>query len=492
MDFKLITLATTLICVTACQSTPDKVEQNGNLSSAVITSEKKVLLKKDSPTAIDSQVLFLLLTGETAIQRKQFTVALEAYLEAAKRVKDSRIAEKAAQIANYLDNLPKTEKAVSLWVDKDNQNVKARELALSTAMTQKNQAAFVKHLAVILKNDPASFEDTLGQLGKKFNTEVEIKFIYQALDQLAKQHPKQAMIFLTQSLFAVRQNNFELARQKVRQALDLQPAWEKALDVEAELMLFSGKLAFKNRQYSESLAWFDKIKRPFLAFDAALAGVSVLIEQKNFSEASIRLEKLLATEQDLKRRQELFLIQAEIQSVQKNYSQAVDILTKALIDNPDNREFLYARALIAEKMNNMKLLEADLQKILTQDPNDFAALNALGYSLINTIARYDEAEKYLQRAIKLQPEQAMIIDSYGWLQFKKGNLESALKYLQTAYKKMPENEITAHLAEILWTLGKKQEAEMLIDEALKKTPTDEFLLDVKHRVLNVQQSDGLK
>ena len=105
------------------------------------------------------------------------------------------------------------------------------------------------------------------------------------------------------------------------------------------------------------------------------------------------------------------------------------------------------------------------------------------------LAWLKEAEKYLQKALKLKPDDAMIVDSYGWLQFKKGNLADALKYLQTAHKKMPENEITAHLAETLWALGKKQEAKLLIMEALKKTPTDEFLLEFQQRVLKPQQPE---
>lgn len=489
---KLITVATALVFVTACQTMPDKAEQTPAPTPVATTTEKEVPVKKEQPTAIDSYVLYLLLTGETALQRHKYDVALEAYLEAAKRVNDPRVAEKAAQIGMYLDNLPKTEKAASLWLEQDDKNITARQIALSAALANKNQAALVKHLNAILKNNPANFEATLLELEKAAKTKEAEKFIYQTLDVLAKQHPQQAMIFLAQSLLAVRQNNIELARLKVRQALILQPDWEKARNFEAELMLYSGKLAFKKKQFAEALGWFDKVKQGPLAFDAAIAGVSVLMEEQKFSDAAARLEALLAKEQDPKQRLQLLVMQAELHSIQKNYQQAIDILTHALKDNPDNRELLYARALTAEKMGNLELMEADLQKILAQDPDDVAALNALGYSLTDHTTRYDEAEKYLQRAIKLQPDEAMIIDSYGWLQFKKGNLESALKYLQIAHTKLPENEITAHLAETLWALGKKQEAETLIKEALKKTPTDEILLEFQQRVLKTGSSDGLK
>lgn len=488
LDLKLITAATALVLLSACQNTPEK-EGAVPAAPVAVSNEKEAPVKKEPVTAIDSDVLYLLLTGETALQRRKYDVALEAYLEAAKRVKDPRIAEKAAQIGRYIDNLPKTEKAVSLWLDKDEKNMTARQMALATALNRRNQAALIKHLNAVLKNDPANFEPTLLEIERSLKTKEEQVFVAQTLEVLAKQHPKQAMIFLTQSLMAVRQNNMELARQKIRQTLVLQPEWEKARNFEAELLLYSGKLAFKKKQFAEAVAWFDKVKVGEYAFEAGTAAISVLIDQKKFADATMRLDRLLAKEQDPKQKLELLIMQAELYSMQKKYQQAIDFLTRALQDNPDNRELLYTRALTAEKMGNIAEMEADLQKILAQDPNDVTALNALGYSLADHTSRYEEAEKYLQKALKLKPDEAMIVDSYGWLQFKKGNLPQALKYLQTAHKKMPENEITAHLAETLWALGKKQEAKLLISEALKKTPTDEFLLDFQQRVLKQQQSE---
>ncbi len=488
LDLKLITAATALVLLSACQNMPDKGETVTSTPVAA-SVEKEAPVKKEPVTAIGSDVLYLLLTGETALQRRKYDVALEAYLEAAKRVKDPRIAEKAAQIGRYIDNLPKTEKAVSVWLEKDEKNMTARQMALATALNRKNQASLVKHLNAILKNDPANFESMLLEIERSLKTKEEQAFVAQTLEVLAKQHPKQAMIFLTQSLMAVRQNNMELARQKIRQTLVLQPQWEKAQNFEAELLLYSGKLAFKKKQFAEAVAWFDKVRTQEYAFEAGTAAISVLIEQKKFADATARLDRLLAKEQDSKQKLELLIMQAELYSIQKKYPQAIDVLTRTLQDNPDNRELLYARSLTAEKMGNIAAMEADLQKILAQDPNDVTALNALGYSLADHTTRYEEAEKYLQKALKLKPDDAMIVDSYGWLQFKKGNLADALKYLQTAHKKMPENEITAHLAETLWALGKKQEAKLLIMEALKKTPTDEFLLEFQQRVLKPQQPE---
>jgi len=107
----------------------------------------------------------------------------------------------------------------------------------------------------------------------------------------------------------------------------------------------------------------------------------------------------------------------------------------------------------------------------------------LGYTLLNQSGRYADAEKYLQKALALEPNEAVIIDSYGWLQFKLGKTEKALVYLQKAYEKQQENEIAAHLAEVLWALGRKDEAKKIFRNAIKDSPNDEYLRDFQRRVM---------
>ena len=121
---------------------------------------------------------------------------------------------------------------------------------------------------------------------------------------------------------------------------------------------------------------------------------------------------------------------------------------------------------------------------MAKEPDNVEALNALGYSLLNDPKRYAEAETYLQQAIKLRPDEAVIMDSYGWLQFKMGRTQIALDYLQRAYTKQQENEIAAHIAEVLWTLGRKDEAKKLFNKVIKDSPEDEYLLDFQQRILN--------
>ena len=258
-----------------------------------------------------------------------------------------------------------------------------------------------------------------------------------------------------------------------------QPEWKY------QASFYLGKIEEKRDHTKKALVWFDKVTDGPFVFDASISAISLLAKDKQFDEANSRLSLLQSKFPKQKLR--LLLVQAELYSQQKQYEKAFNLLTEALVDFPDQKELLYTRALMAERVNKPDIVEADLKKILAMDPDNVEALNALGYTLLNKPDRYADAEKYLQHALRLEPDAAVIIDSYGWLQFKLGNNEKALDYLQQAYEKQQENEIAAHLAEVLWALGRKDEARKLFNKAIKDAPDDEYLLDFQRRILKGAQ-----
>lgn len=184
------------------------------------------------------------------------------------------------------------------------------------------------------------------------------------------------------------------------------------------------------------------------------------------------------------KRSELALIESEILSREKEYQQAFDTLSGALLNDAENADILYARALMAEKVGNIKVLEEDLKYILEKRPNDATALNALGYTLVDKTTRYQEAKLYIERALAIKPSEAVFIDSYGWLFFKVGQYETAKKHLEKAYNIQPQAEIAGHLVEALMALNESKGAKKLLRDALEKNKDDQYLLILKKQLLN--------
>jgi outer membrane biogenesis lipoprotein LolB/Flp pilus assembly protein TadD len=134
-------------------------------------------------------------------------------------------------------------------------------------------------------------------------------------------------------------------------------------------------------------------------------------------------------------------------------------IVAALVPPPTNPQILYTYALAAEKSGQFEVMEKTLRTIIERNPNDIQALNALGYSLADRNIRLKNAYELILKAHNLDPKDPFILDSLGWVNFRLGNKELALKQLQDAFRIKPEADIAAHLGEVLWILNRPIEAE---------------------------------
>jgi Flp pilus assembly protein TadD len=133
-------------------------------------------------------------------------------------------------------------------------------------------------------------------------------------------------------------------------------------------------------------------------------------------------------------------------------------------------------------MNRVGDSESVLRKILSKTPDDARALNALGYTLAVHTDRLDEADKLISKALEVTPEDPAVIDSMGWLRFRQGRPQDALPLLQKAYSQFPDSEVAAHLGEVLWALGSKEQAQDLLTKASKTDPDNSQLRDTVKRL----------
>ncbi len=177
----------------------------------------------------------------------------------------------------------------------------------------------------------------------------------------------------------------------------------------------------------------------------------------------------------------LALLEIEVLMERKAHPEAMDAVNAALQREPDDVNLLYARAMVAEKAGDLSQLEEDLGRILVLDPENAAALNALGYTLADRTDRYQEAFELISRAMELKPDDPAITDSLGWVQYRLGNYPEALRLLRQAFDQFPDHEVAAHLGEVLWVTGNQPEARRVWLEALQKTPDSELLQRVMRR-----------
>ncbi len=248
-----------------------------------------------------------------------------------------------------------------------------------------------------------------------------------------------------------------------------------------EAAYFLGSIFETRKRYDEALRWFGRVQRGEYRLDAQVRIARVRARKGDMAGARALLKAMRRQHPALAVR--LFLAEGEILAEHKRHREALALYTRALAKLPDNPDLLYARALVAEKLDRLDLVEADLRRILAKDPDNVHALNALGYTLADRTDRYQEALRYIRRALELKPDNAAIIDSMGWVQYRLGNYELALKYLRRARELSNDPEIAAHLGEVLWVMGDRPAARQVWESALKESPESEILRRVLRRFL---------
>jgi tetratricopeptide (TPR) repeat protein len=178
----------------------------------------------------------------------------------------------------------------------------------------------------------------------------------------------------------------------------------------------------------------------------------------------------------------LIQARAELLRDSKEHAAVFDVLSEGLKRYPDAADLLYDRAMAAEKLGQLDVLEADLRRVIVLRPDDAQAYNALGYTLADRTSRLAEAVVLLDKALALAPEDPFILDSVGWAQYRSGNLARAQEYLERAYRVRPDPEIAAHLGEVLWARGQRAEAGQLWQTSLQSHPQNEVLLETLRRL----------
>lgn len=178
----------------------------------------------------------------------------------------------------------------------------------------------------------------------------------------------------------------------------------------------------------------------------------------------------------------LFRIEADLLMREHYYSSAQELLTEGLTAFPEDIDLLYARSLASDKLGDVPAAERDLRAVLAQDSDNAAALNALGYTLANHSTRYEEAQTLIERALALQPNDASIIDSLGWVLYRRGQSSAALVQLRRAAELLPDPEVAAHLGEVLWTTGDAEQARAVWRDALLRNPGDPLIQETLERL----------
>jgi len=244
--------------------------------------------------------------------------------------------------------------------------------------------------------------------------------------------------------------------------------------------LLLAQAAEQQRDFAAAERWLARIDNPQRALEVQSRRASLLAKQGKMAEARQLIRRV--PEQTPADARAKFVAEAELLREAKQWAEADKVLAAANKAFPNDTDLLYEQAMTAEKLNHLEDMEKLLRRVIELKPTHHHAYNALGYSLAERKVRLPEARKLIQKALELSPGEPFITDSLGWVEYRMGNREEAIKHLRTAYQARPDPEIAAHLGEVLWSAGQTEEARKIWREGRSRDATNDVLKETLARL----------
>lgn len=370
------------------------------------------------------------------------------------------VAQSAAAADNTTQALQSVREAARLKPDWEAPALLEAQLLQRTDVAQAQA-----RLATYLAAQPKSSEVRLAYARLLAIDEKNSQAVSQ-IRRLAEDFPDRADLQYAGGLLAAQLVDYPLADTLLQRALQL------GVRDPNTVRYTLGQIAEERKAYPDALGWYVQVSGGTQYVASRLRHAHVQAKQGNLEQARAFLRAAPGSEAQ---RIQLLIGEAQLLRDAQQHKEAFTLLGEALAAQPEQAELLYEHALVAERLERFDVLEANLKKLITARPDHAHALNALGYSYADRNLRLPEAKSLIERAVKLAPDDFYILDSLGWVYFRLGEIGKALQHLQRAFAGRPDGEIGAHLGEVLWVSGQRDEAKRIWQESLKISPENDTL-----------------
>jgi tetratricopeptide (TPR) repeat protein len=363
-----------------------------------------------------------------------------------------------------LPGTPAAEAVVSGYIVARPDDINMRLLYVRSLTGSQRYAEAIDHLERLTKSDPQLAPPwlTLGAL------HLELK------------HPKDATAALLQYVKLVEGGSPVTVGASAPAQQDGEEAPASTSQALTQAWLLLAQAAEEEKDYPAAEAWLAKIDNPQRALEVQLRRASMLARQDRLNEARELIRRV--PEQTPADARAKLLAEAQLLRDRKAWSEAEKVLAAANTQFPDDVDLLYEQAMMEEKLDRLDEMERLLRRVIALKPDHQHAYNALGYSLAERKIRLPEARELIVKALELSPGEPFITDSLGWVEYRMGNSEEALRLLRGAYQSRPDPEIAAHLGEVLWATGRAEEARRVWREGRSRDATNDVLKETLARL----------
>ncbi|GAB1258905.1 tetratricopeptide repeat protein [Aurantivibrio plasticivorans] len=302
---------------------------------------------------------------------------------------------------------------------------------------------------------------------------IDITEAQEQFELLVEQSPNDPDLLFSLGLVAFEKGDLDTAKATFEQLIQLGSRTDSA-------HYYLGKIAEADKDPVLAVKHYLSVQQGADFLPSIGRATDILISNNQLEQARVLMDKMRAAFPNETTR--FYLLEAQTLARYQHLTEAEDILNQGLTLHPNDTDLLYTRAMVYQQRDMIDLSETDLRTIIKYQPNNASALNALGYSLADQSDRIDEAYQLIKQALNISPNDPAIIDSMGWVQYRMGNYEEALLRLRQALKAFPDDEIAAHLGEVLWVSGEHEQAVDIWRQGLQLNPNSRHINSTMERL----------
>lgn len=445
-------------------------------------------LRPNDERALQAVILSSAVTGDVQLAIDNLTYWLNMNHQADTSILapavDRMDESERAELTKALDDLqPKYPKSASLYYTRSRlyyaaEDVnKAAELAQKSINLDKNLPASLLYFQVLQDQEkPEEAKKVIKSLLNTHPDNIQVaiqytRYIYRyepdnlaELEVMHNQFGRDPVIARTYARAAFDQHVYDAAQAVYQHLLEL------GYDNESHYYL--GRIDLINEMNESAANHFDAVQQPPYLASALAEWVSMARAE---DEARL-IEKLDQSKSFFPASATIFWrLQSSYYHLLDQPEKAWTTLENALDSYPDNTYLLYEQAMLAASLNRFSVMETNLSEILELEPDNINAMNALGYTWVDLDKNLPQANDYIEKALTAEPSNPAFQDSKGWYLYRVGKLEEALDWLQKAYAQMKNDEVAAHIAEVLWSLDRQEEAKNYLNDIHQLNPTSKYL-----------------
>lgn len=291
---------------------------------------------------------------------------------------------------------------------------------------------------------------------------IEDKNYPQAFDQLAiieQADPSDVNVKAKMAFILIEQMRFPEAIVRLEQVLAIEPSSDK-------IRFYLGAVYEEVKDYRAAIGHFRKVPT------ASSYYAESVIHSAYLHKLLGELTKAVATIEDGIRQKDdhppFFALYASLLDDQKEYKKAAEMLNVAVKKFPDHAQLHFFLGNMQERLGQREDTIASMQKVLAIDNDHVQALNFLAYTYADLGRNLDQAERMVRRALSLKPDDGYILDTLGWVLFKRGQFGDAIRTLEAAYKAQPEESVIAeHLGDAYYHQQMPDKAKRLYMRAVE-------------------------